>query len=208
MSSDHEYLFKIILIGNSNIGKTALLLRFADDSFSTDYISTIGVDFRTRTIKIGSKIVKLQLWDTAGQERFRCITNVYYRGAHGVMLCYDITDMQSFDQLEEWLMEINNTSNSSNSNNSCNNNIIKLVVGNKSDLEDERQVSTDMGESFALKNDCEFIETSAKASFNVGEAFGIIAQRLLYKSKFDSDNLNFTVINNKVSESKRKCCVL
>ena len=100
---DYDYLFKLVLIGDSGVGKSCLLLRFADDSFTDSYISTIGVDFRFRTVTIDKKTVKLQIWDTAGQERFRTITSAYYRGAHGIIMVYDVTSEESFEHVEEWL---------------------------------------------------------------------------------------------------------
>lgn len=103
---DYDYLFKLVLIGDSGVGKSCLLLRFADDNFTDSYISTIGVDFRFRTITIDDKIVKLQIWDTAGQERFRTITSAYYRGADGIIMVYDVTSSESFDHVEEWLSEV------------------------------------------------------------------------------------------------------
>jgi len=101
MKRDYDYLFKLVLIGDSGVGKSCLLLRFADDNFTDSYISTIGVDFRFRTITIDKKTVKLQIWDTAGQERFRTITSAYYRGADGIIMVYDVTSSESFDHVEE-----------------------------------------------------------------------------------------------------------
>ena len=103
---EYDYLFKILLIGDSGVGKSCLLVRFADDTYADSYINTIGVDFKIRTIDINSKTVKLQIWDTAGQERFRTITSSYYRGAHGIIIAYDITDKESFQNLRQWLFEI------------------------------------------------------------------------------------------------------
>merc|ERR1712157_499578 len=128
---DYDYLFKLVLIGDSGVGKSCLLLRFADDSFTDSYISTIGVDFRFRTVNIDMKTVKLQIWDTAGQERFRTITSAYYRGAHGIIMVYDVTNSESFEHVEEWLSEVNRHASETTK---------KLLVGNKCDLESERAV--------------------------------------------------------------------
>mmetsp|Transcript_49208 Transcript_49208/g.71860 ORF Transcript_49208/g.71860 Transcript_49208/m.71860 type:complete len:109 (+) Transcript_49208:102-428(+) len=106
MNPEYDYLFKLLLIGDSGVGKSCLLLRFADDTYTESYISTIGVDFKIRTITQDSKTVKLQIWDTAGQERFRTITSSYYRGAHGIIVVYDVTDMESFNNVKQWLHEI------------------------------------------------------------------------------------------------------
>ena len=125
---DYDYLFKLVLIGDSSVGKSCLLLRFADDSFTESYISTIGVDFRFRTVKIEDKTVKLQIWDTAGQERFRTITSAYYRGADGIIMVYDVTRSESFDHVQDWLNEVNRYANQG----LCK----KLLIGNKCDRTD------------------------------------------------------------------------
>merc|ERR1712010_195769 len=122
---EYDYLFKLLLIGDSGVGKSCLLLRFADDTYAESYISTIGVDFKIRTINLEGKTIKLQIWDTAGQERFRTITSSYYRGAHGIIVVYDITDAESFTNVKQWLNEIDRYANE---------NVNKLLVGNKSDL--------------------------------------------------------------------------
>uniref|UniRef100_A0A0M3ICE7 Ras-related protein Rab-1A n=1 Tax=Ascaris lumbricoides TaxID=6252 RepID=A0A0M3ICE7_ASCLU len=126
-----DYLFKLLLIGDSGVGKSCLLLRFADDTYTESYISTIGVDFKIRTIELDGKTIKLQIWDTAGQERFRTITSSYYRGAHGIIVVYDITDQESFNNVKQWLQEIDRYA--------CEN-VNKLLVGNKCDLTSKRAV--------------------------------------------------------------------
>jgi len=167
---DYDHLFKLVLIGDSGVGKSCLLLRFADDNFTDSYISTIGVDFRFRTITINDKTVKLQIWDTAGQERFRTITSAYYRGADGIIMVYDVTSMESFDHVEEWLNEVERHASDSTS---------KLLVGNKADLVDEKQVSEEVAQRFADKLGISFLETSAKTSTNVDAAFHTMASELI-----------------------------
>mmetsp|Transcript_35141 Transcript_35141/g.71640 ORF Transcript_35141/g.71640 Transcript_35141/m.71640 type:complete len:131 (+) Transcript_35141:108-500(+) len=124
---DYDHLFKLVLIGDSGVGKSCLLLRFADNAFTDSYISTIGVDFRFRTVKVEKHTVKLQIWDTAGQERFRTITSAYYRGADGIIMVYDVTNQESFNHVADWLTEVNRYA----SEGTC-----KLLVGNKSDRPD------------------------------------------------------------------------
>ncbi|GKT16348.1 Ras-related protein ORAB-1 [Aduncisulcus paluster] len=161
-TKDYDMVFKILLIGESGVGKSCLLLRFADDSYTESYISTIGVDFKIKTIPIDDKTAKLQCWDTAGQERFRTITSTYYRGAHGIIIVYDVTDRESFESVRAWLDEIDRYASDS---------IVKMLVGNKSDLKDRRAVDYDTAKAFADDLGIPFIETSAKDSVNVEEAF-------------------------------------
>jgi len=170
MKKDYDYLFKLVLIGDSGVGKSCLLLRFADDNFTDSYISTIGVDFRFRTITIDKKTVKLQIWDTAGQERFRTITSAYYRGADGIIMVYDVTSAESFDHVEEWLSEVDRYANE---------NTAKLLIGNKADLIDEKQVSEETAQKFADKLGIPFLETSAKTATNVDQAFLTMAKELI-----------------------------
>jgi len=160
--SDYDFLFKLLLIGDSGVGKSCLLLRFADDTYTESYISTIGVDFKIRTIELDGKTVKLQIWDTAGQERFRTITSSYYRGAHGIIIVYDITDRESFDNVKQWLSEIDRYA--------CEN-VNKLLVGNKCDMDSKRQVEYEEAKAFADERGIPFLETSAKDATNVEKAF-------------------------------------
>ncbi|CBZ28172.1 putative small GTP-binding protein Rab1 [Leishmania mexicana MHOM/GT/2001/U1103] len=162
MTAEYDYLFKLLLIGDSGVGKSCLLLRFADDSYTDSYISTIGVDFKIRTLNLESKVIKLQIWDTAGQERFRTITSSYYRGAHGIIIVYDTTDMESFNNVKTWLSEIEKYASE---------NVNKILVGNKCDLVTKKVVDTQMAKDFADSLGIPFLETSAKNSTNVEEAF-------------------------------------
>jgi len=170
MKRDYDFLFKLVLIGDSGVGKSCLLLRFADDNFTDSYISTIGVDFRFRTITIDKKVVKLQIWDTAGQERFRTITSAYYRGADGIIMVYDVTNQESFDHVEEWLSEVDRYASESTS---------KLLVGNKADLIEEKRVSEETAQRFSEKLGIPFLETSAKTATNVDAAFLTMAKELI-----------------------------
>lgn len=176
MQAEYDYLFKLLLIGDSGVGKSCLLLRFADDTYTESYISTIGVDFKIRTIDLDAKTIKLQIWDTAGQERFRTITSSYYRGAHGIIVVYDTTDLESFNNVKQWLHEIDRYASE---------NVNKLLVGNKSDLTSKRAVSYDQAKEFADSLGIAFIETSAKSSTNVEKAFMTMASQIKerYKSQ-------------------------
>ncbi|KAL0717027.1 hypothetical protein Bca4012_066349 [Brassica carinata] len=172
MSNEYDYLFKLLLIGDSSVGKSCLLLRFADDAYIDSYISTIGVDFKIRTIEQDGKTIKLQIWDTAGQERFRTITSSYYRGAHGIIIVYDCTEMESFNNVKQWLSEIDRYANDS---------VCKLLIGNKNDMVESKVVSTETGKALADELGIPFLETSAKDSINVEQAFLTIAGEIKKK---------------------------
>jgi len=166
-----DELFKLVLIGDSGVGKSSLLIRFADDYYSDSYISTIGVDFRIKTVDVGNGTkVTLQIWDTAGQERFRNMTSSYYRDAEGIIIVFDLGDLQSFEHLEQWMREIDNIAPKD---------VVKLVVGNKADLlGDDRQVSTEQLQRFAEQYELHYVEVSAKTRSGVESAFIEMAKRL------------------------------
>ncbi|CAO3676675.1 unnamed protein product [Rhizopus stolonifer] len=169
MNPEYDYLFKLLLIGDSGVGKSCLLLRFADDTYTESYISTIGVDFKIRTVELEGKTVKLQIWDTAGQERFRTITSSYYRGAHGIIVVYDVTDEDSFQHVKQWMQEIDRYAAEG---------VNKLLVGNKSDLTDKKAVSTEQANEFAESIKIPLLETSAKDATNVEQAFLTMAKQI------------------------------
>ncbi|KAH7293100.1 hypothetical protein KP509_28G011900 [Ceratopteris richardii] len=165
---DHDYLIKLLLIGDSGVGKSCLLLRFSDDTFTTSFITTIGIDFKIRTIDLDGKRVKLQIWDTAGQERFRTITTAYYRGAMGIILVYDVTDESSFNNIRNWMKNIEQH---------ASDNVNKILVGNKADMdESKRAVSFSRGQDLANEYGLNFYETSAKTNMNVEQVFFTIAR--------------------------------
>jgi len=168
-TSEYDYLFKLLLIGDSGVGKSCLLLRFADDTYTESYISTIGVDFKIRTIELEGKTVKLQIWDTAGQERFRTITSSYYRGAHGIIVVYDVTDNDTFTNVKQWLQEIDRYASEG---------VNKLLVGNKSDLTGKKVVEYSVAKEFADQLTIPFLETSAKNATNVEQAFLTMAKQI------------------------------
>ncbi|KAJ4788763.1 Ras-related protein Rab-11B [Rhynchospora pubera] len=162
---DYDYLFKVVLIGDSGVGKSNLLSRFTRNEFSLESKSTIGVEFATRTIRVDDKVVKAQIWDTAGQERFdlyRAITSAYYRGAVGALVVYDVTRHVTFENVERWLKELRDHTDA---------NMVIMLVGNKADLRHLRAVSTEDAQAFAEKENTFFMETSALESLNVENAF-------------------------------------
>lgn len=159
---DYDYLFKVVLIGDSGVGKSNLLSRFTKNEFSQQSKSTIGVEFATRSIQVDDKVVKAQIWDTAGQERYRAITSAYYRGAVGALLVYDVTRNVTFENVDRWLKELRGHTDS---------NIVVMLVGNKADLRHLRAISTEKAKAFAEKEHTFFMETSALEALNVEGAF-------------------------------------
>uniref|UniRef100_A0A8W7PU78 Ras-related protein Rab-3 n=1 Tax=Anopheles coluzzii TaxID=1518534 RepID=A0A8W7PU78_ANOCL len=153
-----DYMFKLLIIGNSSVGKTSFLFRYADDSFTSAFVSTVGIDFKVKTVFRHDKRVKLQIWDTAGQERYRTITTAYYRGAMGFILMYDITNEESFNSVQDWVTQIKTYSWD---------NAQVILVGNKCDMEDERVISFERGKQLADQLGVEFFETSAKENVHV-----------------------------------------
>jgi len=169
MNPEYDYLFKLLLIGNSGVGKSCLLLRYAEDSFTENFFNTIGVDFKIKTINLDEQTVKLQIWDTAGQERFRTLTSSYYRGAHGIVIVYDVTDRESFENVRQWMHEIERFATEG---------VNKLIVGNKADMDHQRKITYDEGAELAKAFNVPFVETSAKNSQNVGETFLTMAREI------------------------------
>lgn len=178
----YSYLFKYIIIGDTAVGKSCLLLQFTDKRFQPVHDLTIGVEFGARMINIEGKQIKLQIWDTAGQESFRSITRSYYRGAAGALLVYDITRRDTFNHLTTWLEDARQHSSS---------NMVIMLIGNKSDLEARREVKREEGEAFAQEHGLVFMETSAKTAANVEEAFINTAKQIYQKIQegvFDVSN--------------------
>ena len=170
---EYDYIFKVLLIGNSDVGKSSLILRYVDQIWNDVFVPTIGVDFKVKSIEVDKKLVKMQIWDTAGQERFRNVISSYFKGAHGILLIYDITSRESFKELENWLGEVERHASSQ---------VLKILIGNKCDLEEKRAIQKDEGEAFAMRNGMQFIETSAKNNTNVSEAFEALAKIMVESS--------------------------
>ncbi|KAL8496214.1 hypothetical protein ACS0TY_020071 [Phlomoides rotata] len=188
-----EYLFKVVVIGDSAVGKSNLLSRFARDEFDHNSKATIGVEFQTQVVDIDGKEIKAQVWDTAGQERFRAVTSAYYRGAVGALIVYDITRKTTFESIKRWLEELDTH---------CDTAVARMLVGNKCDLENIREVSVDEGKSLAEEEGLFFIETSALDSTNVKKAFEIVIREIYDKVSrkiLNSDSYKAELDVNRVS---------
>uniref|UniRef100_A0A453FW00 Ras-related protein ARA-3 n=1 Tax=Aegilops tauschii subsp. strangulata TaxID=200361 RepID=A0A453FW00_AEGTS len=197
--ADYDYLIKLLLIGDSGVGKSCLLLRFSDGSFTTSFITTIGIDFKIRTIELDGKRIKLQIWDTAGQERFRTITTAYYRGAMGILLVYDVTDESSFNNIRNWIRNIEQH---------ASDNVNKILIGNKADMDESKR-----GQALADEYGIQFFETSAKTNLNVEQVFFSIARDIKQRlAETDSKPEDRTIKINKTEGSenpesqKSACC--
>jgi len=202
MNVEHDYLFKILLIGDSGVGKTTLLSKFVDDQFVDYHLSTIGVDFKIKTIDIDNKIIKLQIWDTAGQERFKTITSSYYRGAHGVFVVFDLTNLDSYYNITKWVDEIHKNCTT----------VHILVIGTKSDLFDKIVVTPNMIDSIKQKFD--YIESSSLTGKNVSQAFYELSSQIknsmthdISQNKTDNNiKLNDIKLNSIKPVNSLKCC--
>jgi len=205
---EYDYLFKVVLIGDSGVGKSNLLSRFTRNEFCLESKSTIGVEFATRTVQVEGKTIKAQIWDTAGQERYRAITSAYYRGAVGALLVYDITKPTTFENVGRWLKELRDHADS---------NIVIMLVGNKSDLKHLRGVSTEDAQSFAEKEGLSFLETSALEATNVERAFQTILaeiHRIISKKALASEEAagagikegKTIIVSEPDTNTKKGCC--
>ncbi|XP_034552932.1 ras-related protein Rab-25b [Notolabrus celidotus] len=205
MGSDEAYnlVFKVVLIGESGVGKSNLLARFTKNEFNHDSRTTIGVEFSSRTVQLGGFTIKAQIWDTAGLERYRAITSAYYRGAVGALLVFDITKHLTYESAERWLKELYEHADP---------NIVVMLVGNKSDLESERSVPTEEARDFAEKNGLLYLETSALESTNVEAAFNNVLTEIHRKGggkKMGRGSISALSFNNtgaENTEESKPCC--
>lgn len=205
MGSDEAYnfVFKVVLIGESGVGKSNLLSRFTKNEFNHDSRTTIGVEFSTRTVQLSGFTIKAQIWDTAGLERYRAITSAYYRGAVGALLVYDITKHLTYESVERWLKELYDHADPE---------IVVMLVGNKTDLESERSVPIDEAKDFADKKDILFLETSALESTNVEAAFtNVLAEihKKVSSKEVVRGSISAVSLNNhgaENAEEKKPCC--
>ncbi|OIW08308.1 hypothetical protein TanjilG_02984 [Lupinus angustifolius] len=189
---EYDYLFKLVLIGDSGVGKSNLLSRFTRNEFNLESKSTIGVEFATKTLTVDGKVLKAQIWDTAGQERYRAITSAYYRGAVGALLVYDVTRTSTFENAVRWLRELRDHTDP---------NIVVMLIGNKSDLRHLVAISTEDGKSFAEEESLYFMETSALESTNVENAFTEVLSKIYHivsKRSFEAaDNASTSAVPSK-----------
>ncbi|XP_032441626.1 ras-related protein Rab-15 [Xiphophorus hellerii] len=184
MAKQYDVLFRLLLLGDSGVGKTCLLCRFTDNEFHPSHISTIGVDFKMKTLLIDGIKVRIQIWDTAGQERYQTITKQYYRRAQGIFLVYDITSERSFQHIMKWASDVDEYAPDK---------VRKILVGNKSDDMEKRQVATEQGVKLAMAYGMDFFETSAFTNHNITETFTRLAEQVLAANKKDLDLLRISL---------------
>jgi len=200
-AAKYDYLIKLLLIGDSGVGKSCLLLRYSDDSFTSSFITTIGIDFKIKSILIDESKVKLQIWDTAGQERFRTITTAYYRGAMGILLVYDVADETSFGNVRNWMRQIDQNAAE---------NVNRILIGNKCDVDAaERKVSFEQGKALADEFGIKFFETSAKLNTNVDTAFMSISKDIVERLKINPEHYGSdgsVKIKEEPKSQTKTCC--
>ena len=199
----YDMLFKLILLGDSAVGKTNILSKYLRDEFDQNSKSTVGVEFSTRNIKIDSYIIKVQIWDTAGQERYRSITNAYYKGAKGGLLIFDLTRRATFDSIDKWIPDLKTNGDE---------NMVIILIGNKNDLKEQREVSTEEGENKAKMFKMAYMETSALDGNNIENAFNELINTVYKKNylKYEKElikNIDKGIdLNNQEIKFKRVCC--
>ena len=196
MGASEPPLYKILLLGDSTVGKTCFLLRYVDDSFLDLHMATIGLDYRLKTLILEEqKIVKVQLWDTAGQDKFRAITRNYYKGASGIILIFDVTNVKSYENIKKWINEIKEE---------ISEKVAIVLIGNKIDNVQERKISKEQGDKLASEIGVKFFETSAKTGEGINESVFFLVKKIFendpeVKNKYQGRNL-------KMYNKKRKCC--
>ena len=189
-----DCVYKVLLLGDSTVGKTCILLKYTDKIFQETHMMTIGLDYRLKTMTLQSgKEVKLQIWDTAGQDRFRSITKNYYKGSHGIILIYDVTSLETFENVKSWVSQIHEE---------ISDKVVIYLVGNKIDMDDERKVKTEEGQKLAEELGVPFVETSAKSGENIDNIFSDITERI------DKEFGNIQKVRKNISYQApgRKCC--
>ena len=195
-NEDSDIIFKILMLGDSEVGKSCFLMRYSDNVFVENYITTIGLDYKLKTIKLDSgKVIKVQLWDTAGQDKYRTIAKNYYKGSHGILLLYDITKISSFENIREWIQDIRQEVSPKS---------IIFLIGNKIDLTDQRKISKEQGEELAEEFKIPFFEASAKSGKNVDEVFKALYNKIC-EIYGDLERERGSKLIKK-SKMKKKCC--
>jgi len=194
LNTGMDCVYKVLLLGDSTVGKTCILLKYTDKIFQETHMMTIGLDYRLKTMTLQSgKEVKLQIWDTAGQDRFRSITKNYYKGSHGIILIYDVTSLKTFENVKSWVSQIHEE---------ISDKVVIYLVGNKIDMDDERKVQTEEGQKLAEELGVPFVETSAKSGVNIDNIFSDITERI------DKEFGNIQKVRKNISYQApgRKCC--
>ena len=205
-TESYEFMFKVVLVGDMSVGKTNIIAKYLKNDFSEDYKTTIGVEFHSKIAKVEGHVVKAQIWDTCGQERFKSITDSYYRGAKGAFVVYDITRKNTFESVDSWISALRSAADK---------NLNIIIIGNKSDLEDQRQVETEQGEEKAQNNEAAFMETSAYSGDNIDKAFDNMITDVYNKCKSEmlanveidigkSKDINLN--QNREDKKGKKCC--
>ena len=197
ISQDYDYLFKVLLLGDSDVGKSSLILRYTEETFNSKLVNSIGVDFKMKKKEIDGKVIKVQIWDTAGHERFRAITYSYYRGANAIIIVFDLSDKKSFISITEWLKQIEKHAKE---------NVFKFLVGNKSDLVEERKVTFKEAKDYADEHDLPYIETSAKEGININELFESSIKAFLSNNKYIGGEKNIKLFNQSTNDSEKNAC--
>ena len=197
MSQDYDYLFKVLLLGDSGVGKSSLILRYTDETFNSKLVNSIGVDFKMKKKEIDGKIIKIQIWDTAGHERFRSITYSYYRGANSIIIVFDLSNKKSFISITDWLKQIEKHAKE---------NVFKFLVGNKYDLIEEREVLYEEAKQYADEHSLPYIETSAKEGININELFESSIKSFLSNSKYIVGEKNIKLNNQSVGSGEKNVC--
>ena len=197
LESDFDFVEKICVLGQTNVGKTNLITRFTENKFLPDYLATVGFDYKVKIISLNNskKKIKLIIYDTAGQERYKSVCKYWYKRVDGIILVYDITDRESFDSIPSWIKEIKE----------FNNDLPVILFGNKIDKEEDRIVSSEEGKHFADNNNIGFYETSAFNGDNVAEAFKFFGNKLIYNLIERNDNISLSTESHKKIQ-KKKCC--
>lgn len=204
MAKQFDFLFKLLLIGDSGVGKTSIIYRFVENKFESSFITTIGIDFKIRTVELEGKKIKLQIWDTAGQNRFDTITSSCYRGAQGILLVYDVTDEKSFRNIPNWIRKTEQLASPE---------VQKLLVANKCDLSKERQVTKERGEMMAQHHDIRYKEMSAYSNWNVEDTFSLLLRKVFRQTingetvnSFAQQTVSLSAVHEEASRCNVPCC--